>query len=63
MGYSFYYLIDGLKGKADVSADGTIDVDEIYRHLNKWVPEASNGTQHPVKKGISEGMVIIGRSN
>ena len=60
-GYFTYYLIEGLKGKADISNDGEIDIDEIYRYVNKKVPDATNGSQHPMKKGEAEGRVIIGR--
>jgi len=38
-------------------------MDEIYRYLNKWVPEQTKGAQHPVKKGQAEGLVIVGRTN
>jgi len=60
-GYFTYYLLEGLKGAADLSEDGLIDVNEIYLYLNKWVPRATGGSQHPVKKGEAEGQVIIGR--
>jgi len=50
-----------LKGKADLDGDRLIDVDEIYRYLNREVPNMTNGAQHPVKKGETEGHVIIGR--
>ena len=60
-GYFTYYLLEGLKGKADVDGDRLIDIDEIYRYLNKQVPERTKGAQHPVKKGEAEGHVIIGR--
>jgi hypothetical protein len=30
-GYFTYYLLEGLRGKADISQDGEIDIDEIYR--------------------------------
>lgn len=60
-GYFTYYLLKGLKGEADLDGDRLIDIDEIYRYLNKHVPEKTNGAQHPVKKGEAEGHVIIGR--
>lgn len=60
-GYFTYYLIEGLKGAADIGNDGEIDVDEIYQYLNVRVPDATGGTQHPMKKGEAEGRVIIGR--
>ena len=34
-----YYLLDGLKGKADLDADGIITVDEAYTYVSKKVPE------------------------
>ena len=60
-GYFTYYLLEGLRGPADISLDGEVDVDEIYRYLNKHVVAATNGSQHPVKKGEAEGRVIVGR--
>jgi uncharacterized caspase-like protein len=62
-GYFTYYLLKGLKGEADLDGDRLIDIDEIYRYLNKWVPDQTKGTQHPVKKGQAEGLVIVGRTN
>jgi len=60
-GFFTYYLLEGLRGGADLDRDNLIDIDEIYRYLNKWVPDKTNGTQHPVKKGVAEGQMIIGR--
>ena len=60
-GFFTYYLIKGLKGEADLNDDKIIDLDEISFYLNKQVPEATNNSQHPVKKGQAEGQVIIGR--
>jgi uncharacterized caspase-like protein len=60
-GFFTYYLLDGLKGKADLNGDGIIDVDEISLYLNKNVPLATNNAQHPVKKGEAEGQVVVGR--
>ena len=60
-GFFTYYLLKGLKGEADLDEDKLIDIDEIYRYLNKWVPDKTNGAQHPVKKGEAEGQVLVGR--
>lgn len=60
-GYFTYYLLEGLKGAADISNDGEIDVDEIYQYLNMRVVDATNGSQHPMKKDEAEGRVIVGR--
>ncbi|MEI6154456.1 MAG: hypothetical protein WCQ90_10260, partial [Deltaproteobacteria bacterium] len=60
-GYFTYHLLEGLKGKADVSKDGIVDIDEIYIYLNDVLPKATNGGQNPVKKGEAEGQVVVGR--
>jgi len=58
-----YYLLEGLRGKADFDKDGLITVDEAFGYLSKTVPRASGQDQHPVKKGESEGQLIIGKTN
>ena len=50
-----YYLIKGLKGDADVDADGLVTVDEVYGYVSEWVPKATGQEQHPVKKGAVTG--------
>lgn len=54
-----YYLIEGLKGPADVDKDGLVSVDEAYDYVSEHVPKATNQEQHPVKKGSVEGQLII----
>ncbi len=56
-----YYLLEGLKGKADLDGDGVITVDEIYTYVSKKVPEVTGQNQNPVKKGEVEGQLILGR--
>ena len=56
-----YYLLKGLKGEADADADGLINLDELFSYLSKKVPEASEQDQHPVRKGQTEGELIVGR--
>ncbi|CAN2043235.1 Caspase family protein [Candidatus Magnetomoraceae bacterium gMMP-13] len=57
-----YYLLEALRGEADINGDSLIDVGEAYRYLNKWVPDATKDKQHPIKKQTdNEGLVIIGR--
>jgi hypothetical protein len=58
-----YYLLKGLRGSADYDSDGLITVDEAFGYLSKTVPRASGQDQHPVKKGESEGQLIIGRTH
>ncbi len=60
-GFFTYYLLEGLKGKADTDGNGVIDLDEISLYLNRHVPAATENAQHPVKKGESEGTVVVGR--
>jgi len=55
-----YYLLEGLKGKADTDNDNLITVDEVYRYVSEHVPKATAQEQHPVKKGSVEGRLILG---
>ena len=55
-----YFLLKGLKGKADTDQDGLITVDEAYRYVSEHVPDATDQQQHPVKKGAVEGQLILG---
>jgi uncharacterized caspase-like protein len=55
-----YFLIEGLKGKADADRDGLITVDEVYRYVSDKVPQATGQEQHPVKKGTVEGRLVLG---
>jgi len=55
-----YYLLEGLRGKADVNKDGVITVDEVYDYVSINVPKATGQAQHPVKKGSVEGQLIMG---
>jgi len=56
-----YYLLEGLRGKADLDGDGIITVDEAYNYVSKKVPEVTSQNQNPVKKGEVEGQLILGR--
>lgn len=56
-----YYLLEGLKGGADFDGDGIITISELFGFLSKRVPEASGQDQHPVRKGETEGELVIGR--
>ena len=56
-----YYLLKGLKGEADVDNDKLISADEISLYLKKAVRDETKGAQNPVKKGDSEGIVIVGK--
>jgi len=56
-----YHLLKGLKGEADLDGDGFVSVDEAYSYVSRIVPESTGQSQHPVKKGETEGQIIIGR--
>ena len=55
-----YYLLEGLRGKADLDGDGVITVDEVYRYVSMKVPQATGQNQHPVKKGETTGQIVLG---
>jgi uncharacterized caspase-like protein len=57
-----HYLLEGLRGAADVDRDGLITVDEAYNYVARKVPEATGQNQHPLKRGEVEGQLILGRS-
>ena len=54
-----YYIVEGLRGKADTDQDGLITVDEAYRYVSDKVTRASGQEQHPVKKGSVEGQMVL----
>jgi flagellar motor protein MotB len=54
-----YYLVEGLRGKADADKDRLITIDEVYRYVSEHVPRATGQEQHPVKKGTVEGRLIL----
>ena len=55
-----YYLLEGLKGEADQDSDGIITIAEVFSYVSRKVPEVTGQDQHPVKKGVTEGELVIG---
>lgn len=55
-----YYLLEGLRGKADMDKNGVITVDEVYRYVSMMVPLATKQNQHPVRKGETTGAIVLG---
>ncbi len=61
-----YYLIEGLKGAADLNRDGVVTLQELYEYVEGQVSRKSRavgGNQHPVMKGELEGpfpLVFVG---
>jgi hypothetical protein len=58
-----YHLIEAIRGKADYDRDGFVTVDEAYRYVSEEVPRTTGQAQHPVKKGVVEGQLILGVVN
>lgn len=57
-----YYLLQGLKGAADLNRDGIITLQELYEYLERHVTQKSRavgGNQHPVMKGELEGVLPL----
>ncbi len=57
-----YYLIEGLKGAADLNKDGIVTVQELYEYVEAQVSKKSRavgGNQHPVMKGEMEGALPL----
>jgi hypothetical protein len=62
-----YYLVEGLKGAADLNRDGIVSLQELYEYLERQVSRKARsvgGNQRPVMKGEMEGilpLVNVGR--
>jgi uncharacterized caspase-like protein len=57
-----YYLINGLKGAADLNRDGIVSLQELYEYVEQQVSAKSRsvgGNQHPVMKGELEGALPL----
>ena len=57
-----YYLVQGLKGAADLNRDGIVTFQELYEYLDKEVSDKSRavgGNQHPVMKSDLEGTLPL----
>lgn len=50
-----YYLLEGLKGKADRNGDRIIGLQELYDYVYAMTKEASKDLQHPQMEGRIEG--------
>ncbi len=57
-----YFLIEGLKGAADLNHDGIVSLQELYEYLEQQVTQKARsvgGNQHPVMKGELEGVLPL----
>jgi len=60
-----YYLVQGLKGAADLNKDGIISLQELYEYVEQQVTTKSRavgGNQHPVMKGEMEGVLPLAKA-
>ncbi len=56
--YFTYFLIEGIKGMADLNGDGKINPTELYAYVNIKVSEKTSGMQHPVTIGTMNKDII-----
>jgi len=57
-----YFLVQGLKGAADMNRDGIVTLQELYEYVEQQVAQKSRavgGNQHPVLKGEMEGILPL----
>ena len=59
-----YYLMEGLRGAADLNRDGIVSLQELYEYVEQHASRKSRtigGNQHPVMKGEQEGVLPLVR--
>jgi uncharacterized caspase-like protein len=59
-----YYLVNALKGAADLNRDGIVSLQEVYEYVEQQVTTKSRsvgGNQHPVMKGELEGVLPLAK--
>lgn len=60
-----YYLLEGLKGKADRNGDGIVTVSELYEYVEEQVDRAARlagGRQRPLMRGEIEGTLPLSKA-
>lgn len=56
-----YYLLEGLRGAADIDHDGHVDIDELYKYVSQKVSLATHGRQNPMRKSPNlTGTIVLG---
>ena len=53
-----YYLLEGLRGRADRNRDGVVTISELYEYVEEQVERKAReagGRQHPIMRGDIEG--------
>jgi uncharacterized caspase-like protein len=54
-----YYLLEGLRGKADADGDRFVTVRELFDYVYREVSEATGGRQHPELKGTFDNALPL----
>lgn len=54
-----YAVLEGLRGKADSDADGTISVSELFGYVARRVPGLTEGRQHPYNKMEGTDLALL----
>ncbi len=49
-----HYLLQGLRGEADLNRDGIVTFTEIFDYVNQRVSEATGGQQNPQRAGLGD---------
>ena len=56
-----YFLVEGLKGKADLNGDGTVVAGELFQYVQQQVQKATARQQNPAAvAGLSENLPLSG---
>ena len=58
--FFFYYLVEGLKGRADKNRDKKVTARELFNYVAPQVTEITDNQQHPVMWGrFDDDMIIV----
>ena len=58
-----HFLIEGLKGKADLDGDGTVTAGELFDYVRQQVSAATSQRQNPTAlPGLARGLPLSGRA-
>ena len=55
-----YYLLEGLRGKADANKDGTVTAEEAFNYVKEQVQKATDGQTPQALPGLSGNLPLAG---
>jgi uncharacterized caspase-like protein len=56
-----HFVLEGLKGKADLDQDGTVTTGELFRYVSEEVPKATDHQQTPIAlPGLARNLPLAG---